>query len=479
MPPAKCPYLHRCNKYAALTHKLDERDARIAAQDREIARLKAENAELKAAQCGGKPNPADVRIFGSSTPSSLIPIKANSTEESRSRVGGQPKGHKGHGRTRTRDEDVDEAIDLPRPTTCSKCGHAVTVCQTRTRDVVHMVPARRILRRYTVYRAWCPRCREFHESEIPGVMPNFAFSDSLIAQTLVDHYKNGIPMRTLARRAGVGKSGLLNMAHRIAEKLEPGAARLVADLRAAPVKHADETKWDCDGKSGYAWGFFTPDTSLYMCRDTRASRTPREAFGDGPHTGVLVVDRYAAYPGVYEGPIQFCLEHYKRNVRDLIESEPDNPEYRKCIPPFIDLLREAMTLRNRKRGKEYDDESIRIRDDILSLVSSPVNDGKLKGCFDLVREKPHRFFQWVRHPEVEAENNLAERRLRPLVTARKVCFGSQSEKGLRTREILMSIIDTLSLRNDDPVAKLAEVLDAMAKNPQADVDRLLWGEKKP
>ena len=33
--------------------------------------------------------------------------------------------------------------------------------------------------------------------------------------------------------------------------------------------------------------------------------------------------------------------------------------------------------------------------------------------------------------------------LKLLVTARKVCFCSQSEKGLKTRETLMTIIDTL------------------------------------
>ena len=90
-------------------------------------------------------------------------------------------------------------------------------------------------------------------------------------------------------------------------------------------------------------------------------------------------------------------------------------------------------------------------------------------------EKRHRFFQWVRNPEIEAENNLAERRLRPLVTARKVCSGSQSEKGLEVREILMSIIDTLSLRFSDPVAKFSSVLDEIGRNKNADVDALLWG----
>ena len=91
----------------------------------------------------------------------------------------------------------------------------------------------------------------------------------------------------------------------------------------------------------------------------------------------------------------------------------------------------------------------------------------------------HRFFQWVDHPEVEAENNLAERRLRPLVVARKVSNGSQSEKGLKTRETLMSIIDTLRLRYDNPVRKLSSVLDALAQNPKADISNLLWSDKQP
>ena len=66
----------------------------------------------------------------------------------------------------------------------------------------------------------------------------------------------------------------------------------------------------------------------------------------------------------------------------------------------------------------------------------------------------------------------------PLVIARKVCFGSQSEKGLKTRETLMTIIDTLSLRCDDPVTTLSQVLDAIGRDRKADVSELLWGPKQ-
>ena len=122
MPPAKCPFLHRCNKYTELTLRIDRLVESNAAKDRRIAALEAENAALKAAQCGSPTNPADVRIFGSSTPSSLIPIKANSTEEARRRKGGQPDGHKGHGRKAVADKEVDETVELERPATCPHCG---------------------------------------------------------------------------------------------------------------------------------------------------------------------------------------------------------------------------------------------------------------------------------------------------------------------------------------------------------------------
>lgn len=92
-----------------------------------------------------------------------------------------------------------------------------------------------------------------------------------------------------------------------------------------------------------------------------------------------------------------------------------------------------MKLRSVCNGEKYNVESRRIRDEILTLVESPVKDGKLKGYFDLMKEKRHRFF-------------------------------------------LMAIIDTLSLRNEDAVAKLIDVLYELARDPKRDVTDLLWGK---
>lgn len=479
MRPAKCEHWNRCGKYTGLAARIDRLAEALAAKDREIRSLREENARLKDAQCGGRANPAAARPFGSSTPSSRMPLKPNSSEEDRKRVGGRPAGHAGHGRRAVADEEADEVVDLPKPASCPVHGLPFASWTARPRTAVHVVPARRVVRNFTIYRGWCPACGRYHESEVPGVMPYFAFSNGLISQTLVDHFQAEIPLGTLARRAGVKKAALRKMEHRAAELLEDGVPRLVEEFNAAPVKHADETAWPCDGRNGYAWGFFARDLSVYRFRGTRASTVPAEMFGGGAHVGVLGVDRYGAYDCAWKGRMQYCLEHFKRNVRDLLEAEPDNAEYRKRIPRFLELLASAMTLRNRKRGKDYDEESAAIRDELLAIAGTPVEDGRLKGCFDLMLKRRERFFQWVCSPDVEAEDNLAERRLRPLVIARKACFGSQSEKGLKTRETLMTIIDSLSLRCEDPVARLAQVLNAIGRDKKADVVELLWGPKAP
>ena len=57
-------------------------------------------------------------FFGSSTPSSKLPIKPNSQKEhQRNRGGGKP-GHKGHGRTSISEEDADKVKKVHIGNTC-------------------------------------------------------------------------------------------------------------------------------------------------------------------------------------------------------------------------------------------------------------------------------------------------------------------------------------------------------------------------
>ena len=127
------------------------------------------------------------------------------------------------------------------------------------------------------------------------VLPRVQIGNRLGAQSLYDHYVGGMTLGTLARRLGLKKGSLASFEKVAAELLENTVERLIEEYRLAPVKHADETTWRCDGRNGYAWGFFTETLSVYRFRESRGSKIAVDVSGDGPHKGVLVVDRYAGY----------------------------------------------------------------------------------------------------------------------------------------------------------------------------------------
>jgi len=82
-------------------------------------------------------------------------------------------------------------------------------------------------------------------------------------------------------------------------------------------------------------------------------------------------------------------------------------------------------------------------------------------------------YHWVEDRRVPCENNRAERELRPTVIARKVSHGSQGEEGAKTREVLMSMMQSLKKRVTDPRQRFKEALDEMALNGQLKIAELL------
>jgi hypothetical protein len=87
---------------------------------------------------------------------------------------------------------------------------------------------------------------------------------------------------------------------------------------------------------------------------------------------------------------------------------------------------------------------------------------------DLFSENAHRLYHWVEDRRVPADTNRAERELRPTVIARKVSFGSQSDAGAKTREILTSLVHTLKKRGSDAESHFKRVLDQLAADPAQD-----------
>ena len=67
-------------------------------------------------------------------------------------------------------------------------------------------------------------------------------------------------------------------------------------------------------------------------------------------------------------------------------------------------------------------------------------------------------FQFVLVPNLPADNNLAERSLRPLVVIRKISGGSRSDEGTKTRHTLASLFSTWAARDQNPFLQCLNAL---------------------
>jgi len=96
---------------------------------------------------------------------------------------------------------------------------------------------------------------------------------------------------------------------------------------------------------------------------------------------------------------------------------------------------------------------------------------------EIFHTKSDRMYHWVEDPRIPAHNNASEREIRPTVIARKTSFGSQSEKGARTRSSIMTYLFTAKKRPKDSNQALEEwfynVLNKMSREPKLKIYELL------
>jgi len=382
----------------------------------------------------------------------------------------------GHGRTRLEAQEADEVIAVPLACdTCPHCGGPLERSGRRDRAVIECQPVRMRRIIYSLERAFCPKCRRHLQAQAPGVLPRSLYGNQLLAHVAAEHYVNGRTLGQIERETGVGYSGLLEALKTLAGKLQKVPDRLIADYRASPVKHADETGWRTDGRNGYAWLFAASGLRIFRLRSSRCGAVAREVFGPDPLPGVLVVDRYGAYN---KAPValQYCWAHLLRDLEDVAKDFPDDPEAAAFVKRLAPLLSSAMGLRGLPiKDRKFKSEAVWLKKEIQSVIAHSASHPAIQAYQDIFRSHPDRLYHWADDRNIPADNNLAERELRSLVIARKVSFGSQSQAGAATREILMTVLLTLKTRVPDVKTAFKNFLDQLALNPNLDHYQALFG----
>ena len=417
-------------------------------------------------------------FFGSSTPSSKVPVKANTREEPEKKKSGAKPGHKGFGRKLFDETQADHVVEIAsnQGQTCPDCGGMLQHKGTKHRMVVDNYPVktRRVL--YRLPADYCPHCKKTFMPTVPSVLPKSLYGNQLAASAATMHYLHGIPMGRICEHIGIEPGSLVQLFHRLADLFADVPEVLIGQYRQSLVKHADETGWRTTGKNGYAWLFATDKLSIFLFNKTRAGAVAQDVLGQQPLPGTLVVDRYAGYN---KSPcaIQYCYCHLLRECQDLEKNFPDETEIKVFVNTFAPLLSSAINLRTQPiSDKQFCAEAAGLKEQILKAIEQPAHHFGILRIQEIFRLNEKRMYHWADDRRVPADNNRAERDLRPTVIARKTSFGSQSDAGATTRGILMTVLHTIRKRGLEPTQHLKTVLDTLAKDISQNPLHILFPE---
>ena len=247
--------------------------------------------------------------------------------------------------------------------------------------------------------------------------------------------------------------------HKVAEFGIGGYQAILREIRGSPDGNADETGWREGGINGYLWSLSTKSARYFEFNRSRSAKVIQRILGYC-FSGVLVCDFLGSY-NIYEGPIQRCWVHLLRDLDKLAEKNPEDStlsEWVKRIHRIYKAAKKAASLKISESARI----GIRLRfEERLGEVIAPYLEDKASAGHVLAkRMNKHmdELFTFVEYPGCPSENNPAERAIRPAVIARKISGGTRSEKGSRTKCILMSLFGTWQLQNKDTLKACVEMI---------------------
>lgn len=379
-----------------------------------------------------------------------------------------------------RRRDIPGRIIVHAPAVCPAC--AAPLARGRVvgrRQVIDLPPVRAEIVEHRVLERTCRQCG----ARCRGVLPD-------LGEQVGAHRRVAWPvvawvatLRTTLRlplaqlrwlldrgwgvRLSVGElSALLAETARAGQ---PAYEALLAEARASPVVHIDETSWRENGRNGWVWTLTTATSRLFHFARSRAGTVADRLLGE-TGLGVVVSDFYGAYDHL-ERVQQRCWAHLLRDIHALTEAHPDDQGviawaagvraiYDRAVA-WAAVATTAGTLPIlRERARD------RFQAEVVTHCRvQPAMAPQAVLCARIDRYQAE-LFTFVADPAAPPTNNAAERALRPLVVARKISGGTRSAGGSTTRMVLHSLVATWELRGLDPVAEFLALLRAPRPTPE-------------
>lgn len=440
----------------------------------EVAHLQTENGDLRRQLTVAVARLAELEQQDKS-PSSKSPpsfVKANRPKRD-TPDGKRKKRATKHNTSRRREKPTRSERHVLEH--CPVCDYQLTgESIDYTRQVIEIPPPPPVeITEYQVIKRWCPHCEAWQS-------PKLDLSQQVMGQgriglriaSLVSYLRTTLRMTIRHIQAylhtlhglwlSIGE--ITELTHRVRTATEKTIDDLMKQIRQSPVIHGDETGWREDGQNGYVWVLTTPGAEgiRYYEYDHSRGQAVIDRLLKDVRDACLVTDFYAGYNN-YAGPQQRCWVHLLRAVHDLKEEHAEDTAVLTWAGEVRRLYDDAQAWRS-----AHPTASVTERTAIYAvLVNRAVALGRPYAqmydhpCNALAKRllrHQDELFQFVLRDGVRADNNLAERTIRPLVIIRKISGGTRSDKGTKTRLGLASLFGTWHVRGLNPFVECFRLL---------------------
>ncbi len=458
---------------AAREADLAARDADLAARDAELTAERTRRSELEAqvaklTEAVGKLQELLGRNSGNSNkpPSSDPPgAKLPKKKPKGGRRGGQ-KGHRGTHRLLVPTEQVHAFVEL-FPRECKSCWEPLPETPdpfARRYQYTELKPLAAYVTEYRRHAVVCPCCRyKTRATYDPAVLPRFAFGPRLMTVaamlTGIYHLSRRETVRLLWELLGVRMSlgALSAIEARVSQSVEPAVDEVLEEARKSTVKHADGTSWLRAGAMLSLWVLCTAAVTVFKVLDNGQTGTLRADLFGRVH-GILVSDRATALKFWVMKRRQICWAHLARKFVSFSERDGPAGKIGKELLEYTSLLFDYWSRfrQGRLRRETFVARMAPVRLQVEALLERAVAAKlpTLSGSCEDILEHREALWTFVERQGVEPTNNHAERELRGFVIWRRRSFGSQSERGDRFAERLMTLAHTARKRGRDVLAFL-------------------------
>jgi len=306
--------------------------------------------------------------------------------------------------------------------------------------------------RYTSTRFICKQCRRVTSSKAYTKLPTIRYGRTLTAWTVYQNIGRLKSMRSIAEDFGevfgywFTSRIAFNFKLRAATYYRNTYKKLLKKITHESIVHVDETKANLKEGTGYIWVFANAEAAVYVYSATREGKILDEILRG--YDGVVISDFYVAYDSL---PCrqQKCLIHLIRDINEDILKNPFDVEmkdigrdFTMLLVPIIETI-DKYGLKKRNLNKHM----VKVRlffDKIEKINYSSEFTKSFQKRFIKYKDK---LFTFLDNDDVPWNNNNAEHAVKRFVYLRRVIGGSSTVKGIQGYLILLSICETLRLKN--------------------------------